>query len=97
MKKILLLVIAPGLLSSCIMIQSVSISDVKPSSGRQIEASAAGVGVLGLTAPKNIGEKATNKLKNKQLVENVNTVLTMRNWLIIQYYKVTATGTTVDK
>ncbi len=94
MKKILIMAAAPFLFTSCIAMQSVSISDVKPTTGKQVEASASGLGFFALTVPKGVAERATNDLKGKQVVGNVSTVMTMRNWMIVQYYKVTATGTT---
>lgn len=95
-KAILPLLVSCGM-TSCITMQSATISDVKPSTGTEVRSSAGGLGILGLSAPRNISEKATYKLKNKGAVGNVSTVLTMRNWGIVQYYKVTATGTTESK
>lgn len=97
MKKITILcLITVGLFSfnSCITMQIVSISDVKPTTGTVVNASAEGSGFLHLSAPLDLAEKATNALKNKGAVGNVSTVMTMREWGIIQYYKVIATGTT---
>jgi hypothetical protein len=97
MKNIpILCLITVGLFSfnSCITMQIVSISDVKPTTGTVVNASAEGSGFLHLSAPLDLAEKATNALKNKGAVGNVSTVMTMREWGIIQYYKVIATGTT---
>lgn len=94
MRKLFLFIAAPCLFTSCVAIQSVSISDVKPTTGKQVEATASGIGFFALTVPKGIAERATNDLKGKQVVGNVSTVMTMRNWMIVQYYKVTASGTT---
>ena len=97
MKKITTLVHALLItisMTSCITIQSATISDVKPSTSIPISASAGGLGILGLSVPRNIAEKATYELKNKGAVGNVSTVMTMRNWGIVQFYRVTAIGTT---
>jgi hypothetical protein len=84
-------------MSSCISMQSVSVSSVKPSTGTEVRSSAGGLGVLNLTVPRNIAEKATYELKNKGAVSNVSTVMTVRDWWIVQYYRVTATGQTEAK
>ena len=76
---------------------SVSISDVKPSTGTEVNGSASGIGFLHLGVPKGLAEKATYELKNKGAVGNVSTVLTMRDWYIVQFYKVTTKGTTEPK
>lgn len=100
MKKIIILSCTiVGLLSlnSCITMQSVSITDVEPSKGMEVNGSATGIGFLHLGVPKGLAEKATNELKEKGAVGNVSTVLTMREWGIVQFYKVTAKGTTGSK
>ncbi len=84
-------------LNSCITIQSVSISDVKPSTGTEVNGSASGLGFIHLGVPKGLADRATNELKNKGAVSNISTVLTMREWGIVQFYKVTAKGTTESK
>lgn len=97
MKKITILsLMTVGLfsLNSCITMQSVSISDVKPSTGIEVNASADGMGYLHLGVPRDLVEIATNTLKNKGAVGNVSTVMTMREWGIIQFYRVIAKGTT---
>ena len=81
-------------MTSCISIQSVSISNVKTLTGKEVKASAGGLGILTLTVPRDIAERATDELKNKGAVGNVSTVMTIRNWGVVQFYRVTATGTT---
>lgn len=96
MKKLFYLTVLAAFLTSfesCITIQSVSISDVQPSSGAEVVATVSGVGFLHLGAPRGLAEKATNELKSKGATGNVSTILTMREWGIIQYYKVSAKGT----
>ena len=100
MKKIIKLsfaVLITSSMTSCITMQSVSVANVKPSTGTEVKASAGGLGILTLTVPRDIAEKATYELKNKGAVGNVSTVMTMRNWGIVQFYRVTATGTTEAK
>lgn len=100
MKKIIILsctLLSLLSLNSCITMQSVSISDVKPSTGTEVNGSASGIGFLHLGVPKGLAEKATYDLKNNGAVGNVSTVLTMREWGIVQFYKVTAKGTTEPK
>ncbi len=100
MKKVINL-ICSGLflfsLNSCITMNSVSISDVKPSTGSVVKGSASGIGFLHLGVPTGLAETATYELKNNGAVGNVSTVMTMREWGIIQFYHVTARGTTEPK
>lgn len=85
-------------LNSCITMSSVSIADVKPSTGTEVTGSATGMGFLRLSVPAGLAEKATYELKNKGAVGNVSTVMTMREWFgIVQVYRVTAKGTTDSK
>ena len=100
MKKKIKLTLIPlfaFVMTSCITMQSVSITNVKPLTGKEVRASAGGLGVLALTIPRDIAERATDELKNKGAVGNVSTVLTIRNWGVVQFYRVTATGTTETK
>lgn len=85
-------------LNSCITMSSVSIADVKPSTGTEVSGSASGMGFLRLTVPTGLAEKATYDLKNKGAVGNVSTVMTVREWFgVVQVYKVSAKGTTEAK
>jgi hypothetical protein len=90
--------LAAGLLvasfSSCITMTSVTVSDVKPGGGSEVSAYADGMGFLYLTAPRDLGEKVAAELAGKGAVSNISTSMTMRNWGIVQYYKVTAKGST---
>ncbi|MFO0467796.1 MAG: hypothetical protein ACK5ZX_00635 [Bacteroidota bacterium] len=83
--------------NSCISIHSISITDVKSPSGKEVNGSASGIGVLHISAPKGLAERATYELRDKGAVGNISTVLTMRDWGVIQFYKVTAIGTTGSK
>jgi len=83
--------------NSCITIQGVSISDVNPNAGKYIKASSSGLGFLHLGVPRGLVEKATYDLKNKGVTGNISTVLTIREWGIVQFYKVTASGTLEPK
>jgi hypothetical protein len=84
-------------LNSCITIQGVSISDVNPNAGKYIKASSSGLGFLHLGVPRGLVEKTTYDLKNKGVTGNISTILTIREWGIVQYYKVTASGTLAPK
>jgi len=81
-------------LTSCITMTSVTVSDVRPGGGDEVSAYAEGMGFLYLTAPRDLGEKVAAELAGKGAVSNISTSMTMRNWGIIQYYKVTAKGST---
>jgi hypothetical protein len=84
-------------LNSCITIQGVSISDVNPDAGKYVKASSSGLGFLHLGVPRGLVEKTTYDLKNKGVSGNISTVLTIREWGIVQFYKVTASGTLAPK
>jgi hypothetical protein len=84
-------------LNSCITIQGVSISDVNPNAGKYIKASSSGLGFLHLGVPRGLVEKTTYDLKNKGVTGNISTILTIREWGIVQFYKVTASGTLEPK
>ena len=84
-------------LNSCITIQGVSISDVNPDAGKYVKASSSGLGFLHLGVPRGLVEKTTYELKNKGVTGNISTVLTIREWGIVQFYKVTASGTLAPK
>lgn len=84
-------------LNSCIAIQGISISDVNPDAGKYVKASSSGLGFLHLGVPRGLVEKTTYDLKNKGVKGNISTVLTIREWGIVQFYKVTASGTLEPK
>jgi hypothetical protein len=84
-------------LNSCITIQGISISDVNPDAGKYVKASSSGLGFLHLGVPRGLVEKTTYDLKNKGVTGNISTVLTIREWGIVQFYKVTASGTLAPK
>ena len=82
---------------SCIAIKSTTISDINQSVGNKVVATASGCGVLHLSVPLGIVEKAALDLKEMGANGNITTVLTMREWGLFQYYKVTATGFVLEK
>lgn len=81
-------------LQSCIMMQTATISDVKPVKGHKVEASNGGIGFLMLSVPRNVIQKASDELRQKGVVGNVTTTLSVRHWGIVQYYRVVAIGYT---
>lgn len=83
--------------NSCITIQGISISDVNPDAGKYVKASSSGLGFLHLGVPRGLVEKTTYELKNKGVAGNISTVLTIREWGIVQFYKVSASGTLAPK
>ena len=91
--KLTLTLLIAGSMTSCISMQSVSITDIKPATGKEVKADRAGFGILSLTVPRQIAKRAADDLKSQGAVGNVSLVMTMRNWGIVQYYRVTATGT----
>ena len=91
------IVLALFTLNSCVSVKSVSIADVKPSTGTEVTASVTGMGLLHLTVPKGLAEKATYELKRKGAVGNISTALTLKEFGIVQFYTITAKGTTEPK
>jgi hypothetical protein len=95
-KKLSLLFVLCGLilLSGCVAIHSVSIShmDTKGSNPQMTQASA--MGFLTLTVPdmNELETKALSDLRNQGYVKNVRFRLEMRNFWIIQLYRVIAIG-----
>lgn len=96
MKKASIFILGLFLLSfqSCITMSSAGISGVKPGKGTEVQVSHGALGILALTAPREIVQKATDELRQKGVTGNVSTTLTMRNWGIVQYYRVVAVGQT---
>jgi hypothetical protein len=79
----------------CVFIQTSAISD-KGGPGNPISASASDLGYLHLIAPQGLTQTAfTNLLNNCATgrVSGVTTELTMRDFLIVQSYNVSVTGT----
>ncbi len=91
--KLTLTLLIAGSMTSCISMQSVSITDIKPSNGKEVKANKTGFGILSLTVPRKLARNAADDLKSQGAVSNISLVMTMRNWGIVQYYRVTATGT----
>ena len=72
--------------------QTATISDVKAAKGSKVEASKGGMGFLMLGVPRKIVQDAAEELRQKGVVGNITTTLSMRHWGIVQYYRVVATG-----
>ncbi|MDB5107331.1 MAG: hypothetical protein JWM69_272 [Candidatus Binatus sp.] len=99
MKNIAKLMIAPliaasVLASGCVMIESSAISD-RSGAGNVISASASDMGYVHLVAPQALtSTAATNLLAQCATgkVSGVTTELTMRDFILVQMYNVSATG-----
>jgi len=79
----------------CVFIQTSAISD-KAGAGNPISASAGDLGYLHLVAPQGLTQTAlANLLSNCATgrVSGVTTELTMRDFLLVQSYNVSVTGT----
>jgi len=89
-----LLVIITTLLTSCVSLYNTTISDISPVKGDAVSVTASGMGFLSLTVPaqSKLEQKALEELKEKGVTKNITSRLTMRNWVIVQYYRVKATG-----
>ena len=81
-------------LTGCIALQSVSVSGVTPSGGSAVTTSASGLGILALTIPSitELERKALDDAKSQGASKNFSARLSMRNWVIVQNYKVEVTG-----
>jgi hypothetical protein len=80
-------------LSGCVMLRSSAISD-RSGGGQSVTAEAGDYGILHLTSPNNLTETASSQLVSKcqGKLTDVQTELTMREWIIIQWYVVSATA-----
>jgi hypothetical protein len=83
------------LLSACVFVDSSAISE-STGSGSAVKAEHSDYGILHLTAPSGLTSDA-NAVLAKQcqsgMLSNVQTELSMRDWvLIVQYYTVTTTA-----
>ena len=83
------------LLSACVLIHSGAISE-GAAGGSSVKAEYSDYGILHLTAPLNLTSDANAALAREcqsGMLSNVQTELSMRDWLlIVQYYTVTATA-----
>jgi hypothetical protein len=80
-------------LGGCIVIASSAISE-KSGSGTAVSADADDMGVLRLIIPENLTQKANTALaaKCQGKLTDVQTELTMRDFLIVQLYEVSVAG-----
>ena len=80
-------------LNSCVVMSSASVSNPGPT-GTMVSATASGTGFLALTTPsvESLERNAVQQLAGQGATKNVTTRLEMRNFVIVQLYKVTATG-----
>jgi hypothetical protein len=92
--NLLMLMASLVFLQSCITMSTATVSNVKPTSGKEATASVGGMGILALTVPRDLAPRAVEELRQKGVTGNISTTLTVRNWLVVQYYRVVATGTT---
>lgn len=83
------------LLPACVFIHSSAISE-RAAGGSTVRAEDSNYGLLHLTAPSNLTSDANAALARacqSGMLSNVQTELSMRDWLlIVQYYTVTATA-----
>lgn len=80
--------------NSCITMTSANVSNVSANNGNLVRASADGFGILHLSVPRDLAERVAGDLARQGATGNVSTVMTMREWGIVQYYKVIGAGTT---
>lgn len=82
------------MMSGCVVLESSSISS-GATGGQKVSASASDWGVLALTAPYGVTSAANSQLASQcqsGKVGNIQTELSMRNWVLVQVYSVTAAG-----
>ena len=97
MKKVLrivALVAIPAFMSSCIAISSVSVSDPASGAGSTVTGDASGMGFLMLIAPdaESLEKEALAAAKANGATKNMTARLQMRNWMLVQNYRVIVTG-----
>jgi hypothetical protein len=88
-----LLAIVMGL-SGCVMIESSAITGGS-GSGKSVTTSASDFGILYLTLPDGLTSKANSQLAGQcqsAKLTNVQTELSMRNFILAQVYDVTVSG-----
>ena len=79
------------LLSACVFIHSGAISE-STGGGSAVQSEYSDYGILYLTAPTNLTSSANGALAAQcqtGMLSDVQTELSMRDWLIVQYYTVT--------
>ena len=99
MKRLTVLVAMPLLiicmaLSGCVMIESSTISE-RSGGGSSVSTSASDYGILALTVPYGLTGTANSQLMaqcQSGRVSNVQTELSMRNFIVVQLYSISATG-----
>ncbi|HAW53345.1 MAG TPA: hypothetical protein DCX54_13625 [Flavobacteriales bacterium] len=97
MKKVLRFVAVlaiPALMSSCITMSGISVSDVAAGGGSMVSGKASGMGFLALTVPAaaDLERQAMEQAKANGATKNLTARLTMRNLVIVQLYAVEVTG-----
>ena len=88
------LLAASLVLSGCIVLQSSSISD-RSGGSQTVSVWSSDYGILHLTEPEGLTEATNSKLVDQcqaGRVTSVVTELSMREWIIIQWYTVSASG-----
>ena len=88
------LLAASLVLSGCIVLQSSSISD-RSGGSQTVSVFSSDYGILHLTEPEGLTEATNSKLVGQcqaGRVTSVVTELSMREWIIIQWYTVSASG-----
>ena len=92
--RIIALVAIPAFMSSCIAIQSVSVSNPDSGSGSAVTGDASGMGFLMLTTPDaaSLEKEALAAAKANGATKNMTARLQMRQWLLVQNYRVIVTG-----
>jgi hypothetical protein len=81
--------------SGCVVIESSAISD-RTATGQVVNASVSDFGILRLTVPQNLTGAANSQLVTacpSGKLSNVQTELSMRDFLIVQLYRITADAT----
>ena len=79
------------LLSACVLINSGAISE-STGGGSAVQSEYSDYGILYLTVPANLTSSANGALAGQcqtGMLSDVQTELSMRDWLIVQYYTVT--------
>ena len=81
------------MLSGCVWLRSSSISD-RAGNGQAVRTEAGDYGILHLTTPDNLTATANSQLVSQcqGKLTNAQTELTMREWILIQWYVVSSSA-----
>src|SRR5271166_5850526 len=82
-------------LSGCIVIESSAISERTSAGSQPVSTSVSDYGVLALSVPNGLTQQANSQLASQcqsGKITNVQTELSMRNFIVVQLYNISVSG-----